>query len=134
MVKLYIGGRVHHTHQQMSGRGSSLLLHKGGPGAASTYGSLEEYKEQVSTPSSYSKHLPTKSHKPIVLSTPMKGVGLGLGIRGGTLSGIVNRIRQGAPEERTHTQDKKLRDLVKQIGHLQLATPKNIHKPKPISF
>lgn len=130
MVRLYIGGRVHHTHQQMSGRGSSLLLHKGGVGAASSYGSLDEYKEQVSTPSSYSKHLPTKSHKPIVLSTPMKGVG----VRAGTLSGMVNRIRQGAPEERTHTQDKKLRDLVKQIEHLQLVVPKNTHKPKPISF
>ena len=130
MVKLYIGGRIHHSHQQMSGRGSSLLLHKGGAGAASTYGSLEEYKEQVSTPPSYSKHLPTKSHRQVVLPTPMKGVGG----RAGTLSGIVNRIRQGAPEERTHTQDKKLRDLVKQIEHLQLSTPKNMHKPKPISF
>jgi hypothetical protein len=127
MVKLYIGERVHHSHQQMSGRGSSLLLHKGGGGAASSYGSLEEYKEQISTPSSYSKHLPTKS-----LPSPMKGVGIG--VRAGTLSGIVNRIRQGAPEERTHTQDKKLRDLVKQIEHLQLSTPKNTHKPKPISF
>jgi hypothetical protein len=130
MVRLYIGGRVHHTHQNMSGRGSSLLLHKGGPGAGSSFNSLEEYKEAVVTPSSYSKHLPTKSHKPVVLPAPMKGVG----VRAGTLSGLVNRIRQGAPEERTHTQDKKLRDLVKQIEHLQLSTPKNTHKPKPISF
>jgi len=108
----------------MSGRGSSLLLHKGGPGAASTYGSLEEYKEEVSTPSSYSKHLPR------ALPAPMRGAGA----RGGTLSGIVNRIRQGAPEERTQSQDKKLRNLVKQIEHLQLSVPKNTHKPKPISF
>jgi hypothetical protein len=124
MVRLYIGGRVHHTHQHMSGRGSSLLLDKGGSGAASSYGSLEEYKEEVSTPSSYSKHLPR------VQPAPMKGVG----VRGGTLSGIVNRIRQGSPEERSQGQDKKLRNLVKQIEQLQLATPKNTHKPKPISF
>jgi hypothetical protein len=88
------------------------------------YGSLEEYKEEVSTPSSYSKHLPR------VQPAPMKGVG----VRGGTLSGIVNRIRQGSPEERSQGQDKKLRNLVKQIEQLQLATPKNTHKPKPISF
>lgn len=124
MVRLYLGGRVHNSHQCMSGRGSSLLLEKGGPGAASTYGSVEEYKEEVSTPSSYSKHLPR------VLPPPMRGAG----VRGGTLSGIVNRIRQGAPEERTQTQDKKLRNLVKQIEHLQLSVPKNTHKPKPISF
>jgi hypothetical protein len=127
MVKLYLGGKVHHTHQIISGRGSSLLLHKGGSGSASTYPNEEAYKHEVATPSAYSKHLPTKSHKPIVLSSPMKGAG-------GTLSGIVNRIRQGSPEDRTHTQDKKLRDLVKQIGNLQLAVPKNIHKPKPIAF
>jgi hypothetical protein len=124
MVRLYIGGRIHHTHQSMSGRGSSLLLEKGGPGAASSYGSLEEYKEQIFTPSSYSKHLPR------VLPAPMRGTGT----RGGTLSGIVNRIRQGSPEERSQSQDKKLRNLVKQIEHLQLSVPKNTHKPKPISF
>jgi hypothetical protein len=110
----------------MSGRGSSLLLEKGGPGAASSYGSLEEYKEQISTPPSYSKHLPRQS----VLPAPMRGAGT----RAGTLSGIVNRIRQGAPEDRTQSQDKKLRNLVKQIEHLQLSVPKNTHKPKPISF
>jgi hypothetical protein len=108
----------------MSGRGSSLLLEKGGSGSASTYSSVDEYKEEVSTPSSYSKHLPK------VLTAPMRGVG----VRGGTLSGIVNRIRQGAPEERHQSQDKKLRSLVKQIEHLQLSVPKNTHKPKPISF
>ena len=124
MVKLYIGGRVHHSHSHMSGRGSSLLLEKGGSGAASSYGSVERYKEAVSTPSSYSKHLPR------VLPAPMKGVGL----RGGTLSGLVNRIRQGSPEDRSQSQDKKLRGLVKQIEQLQLSTPKNTHKPKPISF
>lgn len=49
---------IFNSHQCMSGRGSSLLLEKGGSGSASTYGSLEGYKEEVSTPSSYSKHLP----------------------------------------------------------------------------
>lgn len=126
MVKLYLGERVHHSHSIIHGRGSSLLLHKGGPGAGSTYESLEEYKEQIETPKSYSKHLPVKQHKPITIH---KKHG-----HGGTLSGIVNRIRQGAPEDRTHTQDKKMKDLVKQIEHLQLSVPKNTQKPKPISF